>query len=110
MDARWTRRSRWVDATVTVTLPNHKNHCSDKNNYIRDKILKMNELDTIEIDEFSRANKLRFSSSNSSDFSYASESSSSLNQKQIKGNSNFKKERLGLISTCLVASFQLVRK
>ena len=34
----WTRRSRWVDATVTldgrdghatvtVTLPNHKNHC-----------------------------------------------------------------------------------
>ena len=25
--AGWTRRSRWQDATVTVTLPNHKNHC-----------------------------------------------------------------------------------
>ena len=26
MGAEWTRRSRSVDATVTVTLPNHKNH------------------------------------------------------------------------------------
>ena len=52
----------------------------------------------IESDESSRANKLLLSSSNSSDFPYASESNPSSNQKRINGDSNLKMKRLGRIS------------
>ena len=55
----WTRRSRWVDATVslggryghvggrdgnatvTVTLPNYKNHCNLNSNLLSNKIIRV---------------------------------------------------------------------
>ena len=59
----------------------------------------------IESDESSRANKLLLSSSNSSDFPYASESNPSSNQKRINGDSNLKMKRLGHISNGFVIAF-----